>query len=151
MTRQSFKYHIRRRQLTGDVFSTVGDVHVVEAGGEGNVLHAAAAIFVVFARHLRLGRPLNSDAKTTNTGPSGGKGSSDQDHDHEHWNAEMFRHPWFYLYISVTTAPGDDLEVVGLISQGLLEPRAGSHHPAGVASLSHRNPKWALWNRCVII
>lgn len=47
--------------------------------------------------------------------------------------------------------PGDNLEVVGLISQGLLEPRAGSHHPAGVASLGHRNPERALRNRCVII
>lgn len=38
--------------LTGDVLSSVRDVDVVQAGGEGNVLHAAAAIFVVFAGHL---------------------------------------------------------------------------------------------------
>lgn len=102
MTRQSFKYHIRKRQLTGDVFSTVGDVHVVEASSEGNVLHAAAAVFVVLARHLRLRWPLNGDAETTNTGPSGGEGSTDQDHDQEHIDVEMFRHPWFYVYFSVT-------------------------------------------------
>lgn len=38
--------------LTGDVLSSVRDVDVIQAGGEGNVLHAAAAIFVVFAGHL---------------------------------------------------------------------------------------------------
>lgn len=52
--------HFKRRpirrlnndDLTGDVLASVRDVDVVQAGGEGNVLHAAAAIFVVFAGHL---------------------------------------------------------------------------------------------------
>lgn len=47
--------------------------------------------------------------------------------------------------------PGDDVEVVGLLSQGLLESGAGSHDPAGVTSLRHGNLERTLRNRCVVI
>lgn len=49
------------------------------------------------------------------------------------------------------TVPGDDVEVVGLLSQCLLEPGASSHNPAGIASLRHGNPERTLRNRCVVI
>ena len=42
----------KKSNLTRNVLSSVGDVNVIEAGGEGNILNAAASIFVVFARHL---------------------------------------------------------------------------------------------------
>lgn len=61
-----------KRALTGDVLAPVGDVDVVEAGGEGHVLHAAAAVFVVLARHLGLRRTLDGDAQTADTSPPGG-------------------------------------------------------------------------------
>ena len=54
---------------TWDVFSSVGDVDVVLSRGEGGVLHAAAAVLVVLAGHLGLGRAFHSDAQTPNTGP----------------------------------------------------------------------------------
>ena len=52
------------------MLSSVGDVDVVEAGCEGDVLHAAAAVLVVFTRHLRLRRALHSDAESADTRPS---------------------------------------------------------------------------------
>lgn len=55
------------------MLAAVGDVDVVEAGREGDVLHAAAAIFVVLARHLGLGRTLDGDAETADAGPPGGE------------------------------------------------------------------------------
>lgn len=49
------------------MLATVGDVDVVEARRERNVLHAAAAVFVVFARHLGLRRTLHGDAEAADS------------------------------------------------------------------------------------
>lgn len=50
-----------------------------------------------------------------------------------------------------STVPGDDVEVVRPVGQSFLEPRASSHHPAGVTSFCHRNPERALGNWRVVI
>lgn len=48
-------------------------------------------------------------------------------------------------------APGDDVEAVVLVRQGLLQPRPGGHHPAGVAALRHRDSERTLGNRRVVV
>lgn len=60
------------------MLAAVGDVDVVEAGREGNVLHAAAAVLVVLARHLGLGRTLDGDAQSADTGAPGGETQNQQ-------------------------------------------------------------------------
>lgn len=55
--------------LTGNVLSSIENIDVVEAWRERDVLHTAAAIFVVFARHLGLGRTLDGYAQTTGACP----------------------------------------------------------------------------------
>lgn len=51
----------------------------------------------------------------------------------------------------LASVPGDDVEVVGFVGQGLFKARPGGHHPAGVASLRHGHPEGALRNWGVII
>lgn len=43
---------MKKPSLTRNVLCSVSDVDFVGAGSKRNVLYAAAAIFVVFARHL---------------------------------------------------------------------------------------------------
>lgn len=51
---------------------SVRDVDVIKSGTERDVLHAAAAVFVVFTGHLRLGGALHGDAQTPDTSPPDG-------------------------------------------------------------------------------
>lgn len=65
--------------VTWDVFSSVGDVNVVQAWDERDVLDVTAAILIVFTRHLRLRWALYCDAQASDTGPSGKNKHARQD------------------------------------------------------------------------
>ena len=73
MPRAPFRDHhfhsTHPRSLTWDGQAPEGDVDVVLPGGEGNVLHATAAIFVVLTRHFGLGGTLDGQTETPSTSP----------------------------------------------------------------------------------
>ena len=125
---------------TWDVLSSVGDVDVIQTGAEGDVLHAAAAIFVVFAGHLGLGRAFHGDSNTADTCPSEKDGRLPVHFSGEGQSGRM-----------ANVTPCNDAEVVGLSAQGFLEPRPCCHHPSGVTSLRHGHPERAHGDRSVIV
>lgn len=49
------------------------------------------------------------------------------------------------------SVPGDDVEVVGFVGQGLFKAGPRGHHPAGVAPLRHGHLEGALGNRGAIV
>lgn len=60
---------------TGDGVAAEGDVDVVVAGREGDVLHRAAPVLVVLARHLRLRGALDGQAQPPGARAPGDSGN----------------------------------------------------------------------------
>ena len=62
--------------ITWDRKASEGDVDVILSRSEGDVLHAAAAIFVVLTGHLGLRRTLDGQAETSGASTSEGQTSN---------------------------------------------------------------------------
>ena len=136
--------HWHTERTAGDWVTSIINVDIVVSWSEGDVLHAAAAVFVVLAGYFCLGGSLDSQTQTSCTS-----------------TPERQINTFIYLialFLGLNsfpvkrdpTVPGLHSEAVGLVGNSSLQTWSKGTDPGGIASLHHRHSEGTLRHRRVV-
>ena len=137
--------HWHAERAARDRVTSVVDVDVVISRSEGDVLHTAAAIFIVFAGYFGLWGPLDGQAQAPCAS------APERETKYLFFRTYLSKFPRNFAFECDSSVPGLHSEAVGLVGYSPFQTWAKGADPGGITSLHHRHSEGSLGYGRVIV